>query len=246
MAFVPLSKYDVFVSYAVVDNGQPLGKRYGWVTAFVDQFEVELARRLGRREYFELWVDRKRLSCNDVFSFEIEANLRQSAVMVVLYSQGYLESSWCSRERETFMQSVTDRVDPDRRLFLVEIDRVEADRRPHELKRINYLRLWEENVEGEPTRFGWPVPNPSWDSHQSFYTKVDALGRRVATQLSLNRRKFVNHLSPSAKLRLENQVAVVTGGTRGIGEGVVRRFFQEGAHVVFSGRSRERGKAIEE
>ena len=56
----------------------------------------------------------------------------------------------------------------------------------------------------------------------------------------------MNHLLPSAELRLENQVAVVTGGTRGIGEGIVRRFFQEGAHVVFSGRSRERGKAIEE
>jgi NAD(P)-dependent dehydrogenase (short-subunit alcohol dehydrogenase family) len=51
---------------------------------------------------------------------------------------------------------------------------------------------------------------------------------------------------PPARLRLENQVAVVTGGTRGIGESIVRRFVQEGARVVFSGRSRERGKAIEE
>ena len=49
----------------------------------------------------------------------------------------------------------------------------------------------------------------------------------------------------SARLRLENQVAVVTGGTRGIGEGIVRRFVEEGARVVFSGRSQEKGKAIE-
>ena len=56
----------------------------------------------------------------------------------------------------------------------------------------------------------------------------------------------MNPLSASAKLRLENQVAVVTGGTRGIGEGIVRRFLQEGARIVFSGRSRERGKAIED
>lgn len=55
----------------------------------------------------------------------------------------------------------------------------------------------------------------------------------------------MNQLAPSSRLRLENQVAVVTGGTRGIGEGIVRRFVQEGAQVVFSGRSHEKGKALE-
>ncbi|MBV9276546.1 MAG: SDR family NAD(P)-dependent oxidoreductase [Verrucomicrobia bacterium] len=46
-------------------------------------------------------------------------------------------------------------------------------------------------------------------------------------------------------LRLTDQVAVITGGTRGIGEGIVRRFLQEGAHFVFSGRSEQKGKALE-
>lgn len=49
----------------------------------------------------------------------------------------------------------------------------------------------------------------------------------------------------TARLRLESQIAVVTGGTRGIGEGIVRRFVEEGAKVVFSGRSNEKGKALE-
>jgi NAD(P)-dependent dehydrogenase (short-subunit alcohol dehydrogenase family) len=56
----------------------------------------------------------------------------------------------------------------------------------------------------------------------------------------------MNQSAASARLRLENQVAVVTGGTRGIGEGIVRRFVQEGAQVVFSGRSHEKGKTLEE
>jgi 3-oxoacyl-[acyl-carrier protein] reductase len=34
--------------------------------------------------------------------------------------------------------------------------------------------------------------------------------------------------------RLHNKVAVVTGGTRGIGEALVRKFSAEGAHVAFS------------
>jgi NAD(P)-dependent dehydrogenase (short-subunit alcohol dehydrogenase family) len=56
----------------------------------------------------------------------------------------------------------------------------------------------------------------------------------------------MNQSSLSGRLRLENQVAVVTGGSRGIGEGIVRRFVEEGARVVFSGRSSEKGKALEE
>jgi NAD(P)-dependent dehydrogenase (short-subunit alcohol dehydrogenase family) len=53
--------------------------------------------------------------------------------------------------------------------------------------------------------------------------------------------------SPSSVgLRLENQVAVVTGGARGIGAGIVRRFVEEGARVVFSDLLTEKGKALEE
>ena len=50
---------------------------------------------------------------------------------------------------------------------------------------------------------------------------------------------------PSSKLRLENQVAVVTGGARGIGAGIVSRFVEEGARVVFSDLLNERGKVLE-
>jgi NAD(P)-dependent dehydrogenase (short-subunit alcohol dehydrogenase family) len=50
----------------------------------------------------------------------------------------------------------------------------------------------------------------------------------------------------SARLRLENQVAVVTGGARGIGAGIVRRFVEEGARVVFSDLLNEKGKGLEE
>jgi NAD(P)-dependent dehydrogenase (short-subunit alcohol dehydrogenase family) len=52
-------------------------------------------------------------------------------------------------------------------------------------------------------------------------------------------------LPPSSRLKLENQVAVVTGGARGIGAGIVRRFVQEGAQVVFSDLLTEKGKALE-
>jgi NAD(P)-dependent dehydrogenase (short-subunit alcohol dehydrogenase family) len=42
-------------------------------------------------------------------------------------------------------------------------------------------------------------------------------------------------------MRLENKIAVVTGGTSGIGQRVVERFCAEGAKVVFTGRRAGRG-----
>ena len=56
----------------------------------------------------------------------------------------------------------------------------------------------------------------------------------------------MNQFVPSSKLRLENQVAVVTGGARGLGAGIVSRFVEEGARVVFSDLLNEKGKALEE
>jgi NAD(P)-dependent dehydrogenase (short-subunit alcohol dehydrogenase family) len=44
--------------------------------------------------------------------------------------------------------------------------------------------------------------------------------------------------------RLEHKVAVITGGTSGIGAATARRFVAEGARVVIAGRSEQRGNAL--
>lgn len=45
-------------------------------------------------------------------------------------------------------------------------------------------------------------------------------------------------------MKLKDKVAIITGGTLGIGEAIANQFAKEGAHLIILGRNNERGKAV--
>ncbi len=45
-------------------------------------------------------------------------------------------------------------------------------------------------------------------------------------------------------MKLKDKVAIITGGTLGIGEAIASEFAKEGAHLIILGRNSERGKAV--
>lgn len=53
-----------------------------------------------------------------------------------------------------------------------------------------------------------------------------------------------HRINPHDLHRLEGKTAIVTGSTRGIGAGIARRFADEGASVVVTGRSTDDGEAV--
>jgi TIR domain len=96
---------DLFISYAHIDN-QPLtdGDK-GWITRFHATLKKLLVMRLGRDT--KIWRDDK-LQGNDVFSDEIVACFKRSAVLVSIVTPRYLNSEWCTREAREFCQTAQE------------------------------------------------------------------------------------------------------------------------------------------
>jgi hypothetical protein len=95
---------DIFISYCHVDNHQIDTKGTLWVENFHRDLQGLVNTCVGRA--VTIWRDR-RLSGSTVFSDEIAERLRSSAIMVTIESPGYLESEWCTREREIFIDAAS-------------------------------------------------------------------------------------------------------------------------------------------
>lgn len=99
MGLVSSYENDVFISYSHIDNQPLTDAEGGWVDIFHTHLQNFIDVHVGRRT--TVWRDR-RLAGTEVFSSEIEQQLRSSAVLVSIISPGYMQSEWCNRELISF------------------------------------------------------------------------------------------------------------------------------------------------
>jgi len=102
MAFIPGYEYDIFISYAHVDNAAFPGQAEGWIEQFYKNLNLMLAKRFGRMDTVKIWWDNKKLDGSVLFDETIKEGIRKSAILVCLNSPGYAVSDYCKQELNLF------------------------------------------------------------------------------------------------------------------------------------------------
>jgi hypothetical protein len=101
MAYVTTYDFDIFISYAHVDNSRLPDQSSGWVDHFHKALQITLNRRAGKSQKIKIWRDNK-LDGNQVFDQTISEKIKNSAVFLALMSNGYLASDYCRKELNQF------------------------------------------------------------------------------------------------------------------------------------------------
>ncbi len=172
------SPFDVFVSYAHVDNEIPLGASKGWVTTLADELEKVLRRLLGRPP--SVFMDHK-LAGNEAVTPALHTHLRNSRVLLLVMSPGYQRSRWCQRELTTFLEE--EALEKNESVFVVEIDPMERSGWHPALRELIPVRFWERQFESiAPRLLGYPLPRPAEDSQ--YWDNLNRLAHLIRRRLT--------------------------------------------------------------
>jgi hypothetical protein len=107
MAYVPKFEYDIFISYAHVDNLTAPGESKGWIETFEEFLAVFLSRRVGRIGIVNIWRD-PTLDGSQLFDKTIEDRIKNSAIFLAFTSTGYIASDYCQQELKWFHDYATN------------------------------------------------------------------------------------------------------------------------------------------
>jgi len=170
--------YDIFISYAHVDDEPLPGAAQGWVTTLVRGLKSKLAMELGRRDAYRLWMDYE-LRGNDAVTPAIHKILDGTGVLVLFLSKGYLASSWCREELKRFVERVGSN---STQIFVVALRPV--DEMPDAISDLKTYPFWVADVAGQPRQLAVPEPDPT---ERIYYDLQEDLARDLARQIGARR-----------------------------------------------------------
>ena len=120
-------EHDLFVSYSHGGDGDGHGLLQPWSLAFVAELQKELRTEGRFRRDLKVFIDASHRPGEGVdplagLTPQLEAQIAGAAILVVLMSPDYLESTWCARERDWWCGAQSGRGLPtDRRIAVVRI-----------------------------------------------------------------------------------------------------------------------------
>jgi hypothetical protein len=182
VAFLQEYSPHVFVSYSHIDNEPEFGR--SWVTEFHNNLVQRIQVCVGAT--VSVWRDGK-LGGSDVFSQEIEKQVRGSAVLVSIVSPGYVHSEWCRRELETFLEAAAARggvhLGTKRRIVKVVKTPVKVGEVPEMLQELNGHVFFRE--ERDTGRFREFLLDAGGEARQKYEAAIDDIAQEVKTIFEL-------------------------------------------------------------
>ena len=145
-----MSRYQIFISYAHVDNFPK--NDYRWVSSFVQDLEHTLAQKLGHEKKFKIWFDKYSLQGNAKIKENIDEKINKSDILLIVFSTGYLNSSWCDKERKLFIENNKDNQNIYSNIFTIHLEDIESEKRPEEIGETLGFNFWYLDKEKGTTR----------------------------------------------------------------------------------------------
>ncbi len=235
-AFVQGYRYDVFVSYADVDNTPLPGsdELSGWVYTFVDNLKVLLSQQFGRKEWGNVWMDRQLRG--DISSpAKTQQAVCQSATLLVILSEGYLNSDSCREERELFLSETAKRIEAEGRVFVVKQMDIDHSRWPEAFKDLRGYEFYRKDRDDMPaSTLGKPVVDPKNSEGRLYFQRLNDLSRELAGRLQ-QMEKMPSPALQSPEVAKDNKavfLAEVTADLTNLRDSVKRQLEQKKLRVL--------------
>jgi TIR domain len=135
VAYVPDYDQDVFVSYTHLDSEGDSP----WVATLVQDLNILIRQRLGIKS-LHIWHDNSFEGNRPITPDTLQA-IRRAATLLIVMSPGYLNSEWCTKERNTFLSVARDCVEAGR-VFIVNYLDTNRSEIPAEFRELKGYKFW--------------------------------------------------------------------------------------------------------